>query len=106
MTGSTDAMLALVRGRAAIGQCRGAAAAVARQSAVALPHRNPGRVGGIDYPPPVLGDPPHQQDSTLRRQPRILVNVHPADPPIRFVWVPSHSLTGLPRMNNLHSDYS
>jgi hypothetical protein len=34
------------------------------------------------------------------------VNVHPADPPIRFVWVPSHSLTGLPRMNNLHSDYS
>jgi len=80
---STNAMLALMRGRAAVGQRRGAAAAVARQPAIALPLRNPGRVGGIDYPPTLLGDPPHQQVSTLRRQPRILVNVHPGDPPIR-----------------------
>jgi len=103
---STNAMLALVRGRAAVGQCTGGAAAVARQPAIALPHRNPGRVGGIDYPPTLLGDPPHQQDSTLQRQPRILVNVHPGDPPIRSVCVPTHNLTGLPRMNNLHSNYS
>jgi hypothetical protein len=42
----------------------------------------------------------------LRRQPGILVNVHPGDPPIKLVSVLTHSLTGLPRMNNLGSNDS
>jgi hypothetical protein len=33
------------------------------------------------------------------------MNVHPGDPPIRSVCVTTHSLTGLSRMNNLHSNY-
>jgi len=41
----------------------------------------------------------------LRREPRILVNVHPGGPPISPVSVATHSLTGLPRMNNLRSSY-
>jgi hypothetical protein len=48
----------------------------------------------------------HQQESTRWRQARILVNVHPGDPPITPVSVATHSLTGLPRMNNLHSNDS
>jgi hypothetical protein len=52
----------------------------------------------------LLGDPPHQQridprlrrGRLLRRQPRILVNVHPGAPPIRLVRVLPHRLTGLP----------
>jgi hypothetical protein len=50
--------------------------------------------------------PPHQQVSTLRRQARILVNVHPGDPSIIAASVATHSLTGLTRMNNLHSNDS
>lgn len=51
-------------------------------------------------------NPLHQQESTWRRQARILVNVHPGDPPITPVSVATHSLTELPRMNNLHGNDS
>jgi hypothetical protein len=43
---------------------------------------NPGRFGRFQHPPTQLVDPSHQQESTLRRQPRILVNVHLGDPPV------------------------
>src|SRR5438067_8891757 len=99
-----DAVFAALRCRAAIGQCRYAAASVPRQPAIALPFRNPGCYGGRREPPAATLNPLHQQESTWRRQARILVNVHPGDPPIMSVSVATHSLTGLPRMNNLHSN--
>jgi len=51
-------------------------------------------------------DPSHQQQSTLRRQAGILLDVHPGDPPIIAASVATHSLAGLLRMNNLHSNDS
>jgi hypothetical protein len=42
----------------------------------------------------------------LRRQTRILVHVHPGDPPISADSVATDSLTGLPRMNNLHGNHN
>jgi hypothetical protein len=51
----------------------------------------------------LLVDPTNHQQSTLRREARILVQVHPGDLPIIAVSVATHSLTGLPRVNNLHS---
>jgi len=62
------------------------------------------RLGRFHHPPTEFLDPPHQQESTLRRQARILVNVHPGDPSIIAASVATHSLTGLTRMNNLHSN--
>ena len=55
---------------------------------------------------PGLDHPLHQQESTLRRQTRILVHVHPGDLPISAATVASRSLTGPARMNNLHSNHS
>ncbi len=69
--------LPALRGRAAVGQRRWTAASVARQPAIALPLRNSRRFRRVSNPPTLLGYPPHQQESTLRRQPRILVYVHP-----------------------------
>jgi hypothetical protein len=40
----------------------------------------------------------------LAAQPRILVNVHPGDPPIKPVSVATRSLTGRHWMNNLQSN--
>ena len=101
-----DAVFAALRRRAAVGQCRCTAASVPRQPAIALPFRNPCRYRGRGKPPAATLNPLHQQESTWWRQARILVNVHPGDPPITPVSVATHSLTGLPRMNNLHSNDS
>jgi hypothetical protein len=75
-----DAMLATPGPRAAVTQRRRAVHAVARQPAIALPLRDAGRSRRCRHPPIELVDPPHQPQSTLRRQARILVNVHPGDP--------------------------
>jgi hypothetical protein len=71
-----------------------------------LPLRYAGRFGRFRYAPTKLFDPSHQQASTLGRQARILMNVHPGDPPITPVSVATHSLTALLQMNNLHSNHS
>jgi hypothetical protein len=99
-------MLATTRRRTAIAQRRGAAASVSGQPAIALPLRYTGRVGRFRHLPPEFLDPSHQQASTLWRQAGILVDVHPGYPPITTVSLPTHSLTRLPRMNNLHSNNS
>ena len=91
-----DAVFAAVRCRAAVVQCRCTAASVPRQPAIALPFRNPCRDRGPGNPPAATLNPLHQQESTWWRQARILVNVHPGDPPITPVSVATHSLTGLP----------
>jgi hypothetical protein len=100
----TDAVPAASCRRAAVGQRRRATAAVARQPAIALPLRDPGRVRRLRYRPAMVFDPLRQQESTWRGQPRVLVNVHPGDPPIIPVSVVTHSVTGLRRVNNLHSN--
>jgi hypothetical protein len=51
----------------------------------------------------LLFDPTDHQESTLRCQASILVQVHPGSLPIMLASVATHSLTGLPRVNNLHS---
>jgi hypothetical protein len=92
--------------RAPVGQRCRPAAAVAREPTVSLALRQSRGAGGRDDRPALLDHPPHQQESTLRRQTRILVHVHPGDPPIRPATIASRSLTRLPRMNNLHSNHS
>ena len=56
--------------------------------------------------PTLVRHPLYQQESTLRHQTRILVHVHPGDLPISADSLATDSLTGLPRMNNLHSNHS
>lgn len=99
-------VLAAVRRRAAVGQRRLTPGPITGQPAIASPHRDPGRLGRIRYLPTLNLDPLHQQESTRRGQARILVDVHPGDPPITHVSFVTHSLTGLPRVNNLHSNDS
>jgi hypothetical protein len=99
-------MLATTPRRTAVIQRRGAAASISGQPAIALPLRYTGRVGRCRHLPTKFVDPSYQQTSTLSCQACILVNVHPGDPPITTVSLPTHSLTRLPRMNNLHSDDS
>ena len=101
-----DAVLAALRRRAAVGQRRGPAASVPREPAIALPFRNPCCYCSRRKPPAATLNPLHQQESTGRRQARILMDVHPGNPPIMPASVATHSLTGLPRMNNLHSNDS
>jgi hypothetical protein len=92
--------------RTAVTQLCRATASVAGQPAIALPLRYAGRFGRFRHSPTKLFDPSHQQESTLGRQARILMDVHPGDPPITSVSVATHSLTGLLRMNNLHSNHT
>src|SRR5437762_11953220 len=95
-----------LRCRAAGGQRRDTAASVPRQPAVALPFRNPCRHRSRGKPPAATLNPLHQQESTWWRQARILVNVHPGRSSDTPVSVATHSLTGLPRMHNLHRQHS
>jgi hypothetical protein len=62
-----DAMLAASRSRTAVTQRRRPAAAVTAQPAIALPLRQTGGLGRLCHPPTAFVDPPHQQESTLRR---------------------------------------
>jgi hypothetical protein len=68
------------RRRTPIVQRRRPTGAVAHHPTVSLPFRQPTDAGGGAHRPAVLRDPLHQQVSTLRRQTRILVHVHPALP--------------------------
>jgi hypothetical protein len=72
-----QAVPAAYRRRAAVPQRRRTTAAIPRQPAIPLPLRYAGGFGRLGHPPTHRRDPLHQQESTLRRQPRILVNVHP-----------------------------
>jgi hypothetical protein len=63
--------------------------------------RSTGRGGGVW--PPASMDAVDQQGSTLRRQARILVDVHLGLPGRAVDRCGNHSFTPLPRMNNLHS---
>jgi hypothetical protein len=92
--------------RAPVDQRRGPAGTVARKPAVRLPVRQSRSAGRRPHSPALICDPLHQQESTLRRQTRILMHVHPGDLPISAESVATRSLTGLPRMNNLHSNHS
>ena len=92
--------------RTAISQCRRTATAAAGQLMTGTAGRHSGGLRRLRHAPALLRDSFHQQESTLRRQPRILVNVHPGDPHIMSVSVPIHSLTGFPRMNDLHSSWT
>jgi hypothetical protein len=58
------------------------------------------RIGNL---PAMLFDPTDHRGSTLRRHASILVQVHPESLPIMRVGAATHSLTGLSRVNNLHS---
>ena len=69
-------VLAAVRGRAAITQTRRPLGAITREPAIALPHRYPRGLRRLDDAPARLCNALDQQESTLRRQPRILVDVH------------------------------
>jgi hypothetical protein len=99
-------MLTVLRCRAAVDQRRRPAGAVAREPAVRLPLRQSGRAGSHRHRPALFGHPLHQQASTLGRQTRILVHVHPGDLPLSAASVATASLIGPPRMNNLHSNHN
>ena len=58
------------------GSYRVTSAKLARQPAVALPHRDPRGLRRLHDAPTRLCNALDQQESTLRRQPRILVDVH------------------------------
>ena len=92
--------------RTAISQCRRTTTAVAGQPVIGTAGRQSGGLRRLRHAPALLRDSFYQQESALRRQQRILVDVHPGGPPIMSVSVPTHSLTGFPRMNNLRSSYN
>src|SRR5208282_3209679 len=91
--------------RAAISQCRRTATAIAGQPVVGAAGGQSGGLRCLRHRPALLCDALDQQESTPRRQPRILVEVHPGGLPIKPVSLATHSLTGFPRMNNLRSSY-
>ena len=93
-----------LRRRAAVDERR-PASAIARQPAVSLPFRQSRSVGGRSHRPALLDHPPHQEESTLRHQTGIFVQLHPGDLPLSAASVAADSLTRCPRMNNLHSNY-
>ena len=76
------------------------------QMAEILALRQPRSPGGRPDRPAQFRDPLRQQGSTLRHQTGILVHVHPGDLPLSPASVPTDSLTGVPRMNNLHGKHS
>ncbi len=69
---------------------------------ISAPDRKPASLRGSGYRPTFLGDTTIHQQSTLRRQTRILMDVHPGLQ-WRAVGCGNHSFTALPWMNNLHS---
>jgi hypothetical protein len=71
-----NTVLAAVRRRAAVSQTCRPLSAITRQPAVALPHRDPRGLRRLHDAPTRLCNALDQQESTLRRQPRILVDVH------------------------------
>ena len=91
--------------RTAISQCRLTATAVAGQPVIGRAGRQSAGLRRLRHAPALLRDSFHQQGSTLRRQPRILVEAHPGGPPVMSVSVSTHRLTGFPRMN-LRSSYT
>ena len=96
---SRGAVAAALWRRTAISQCGLTATAVAGQPVIGRAGRQSAGLRRLRHAPALLRDSFHQQGSTLRRQPRILVEAHPGGPPVMSVSVSTHRLTGFPRMN-------
>ncbi len=96
--------IAVSRGRrAAVLEGDLAARPIPLQPFVGPPYGQANRHGGIGNLPTLILDPQNHQESTWRRQPRILVNVHPGTFQAAVDRSRNHSFPVLPRMNNLHS---
>ena len=79
-----------------------AARPIPRQPMIRATLRQTGGQRRIGNLPTLCFDPQNHQESTLRRQPRILMDVHPGLRH-RVGWRRNPSLTPQTQMNNLHS---